>query len=245
MAAQERFGYKKKIEDEVTKMPKMQRTVTEHMNYTWSVSPHVSTVTQVDMSLVAQRRKELMQQFDGKLTFNHLIAHTLVSCLHTNRSFNVSVTAEGEIVHHKDVNLSFAVASADGGLLVPVIRGAHELTLAELATEMNCIAELARTRKLSVDNLRGGTFTLTNVGVFGNLISTPLINQPQVAIMAVGAIKKQAVVIEDNDAEEIAIRPMMYATLTYDHRVNDGSRSGRFFKQFREELESSKKGLHE
>eukprot|EP00656_Telonema_subtile_P019625 TRINITY_DN20857_c0_g1_i1.p1 TRINITY_DN20857_c0_g1~~TRINITY_DN20857_c0_g1_i1.p1 ORF type:complete len:293 (+),score=70.89 TRINITY_DN20857_c0_g1_i1:78-956(+) len=241
VAAQSRFAAKIEDGDKVTKMSKMQQNMATHMAYTWTV-PHVSTVTQIDMSAVTARRLELREEFeargDGKLTFTHFVAHAAISALREHPSFNVSLVEPNQIIHHKNVNLSFAVATDDGGLLVPNVKGAQELSLGELAARMNKIGEVARTRKISVDELRGGTFTLTNVGVFGNLISTPLINQPQAAIMATGAIKKQPVVEEAEGEDKVVIRPMMFATLTYDHRVNDGSKSGKFFRAFRNILES-------
>lgn len=205
VAARERFSAKVGENDEVRRMTKMQQNIAAHMSYTWATAPHVSTVTQIDMSAVTAQRQSLREEFAergvGKLTFTHFVAHAAVKALASHPSFNVSLVEPRQIIQHKDVNLSFAVATDDGGLLVPCIRAAQQLSLGELATQMNEIGTLAKTRKISVDQLRGGTFTLTNVGVFGNLISTPLINQPQVGIMAAGAIKK-TVVVEEKEGEE-------------------------------------------
>merc|ERR1740117_1846821 len=233
--AQTKFSATPKEGDELSKMSRLQQNVASHMQYTWTVAPHVSTVTQIDMSAVVARRLALKEEFEargnGKLTFTHFLAHSAIGAIKEHRTFNVSIAEPNKIIHHKDVNLSFAVASDDGGLLVPVIKGAQDMSLADVATQMNEIAIAARGRKLPVDMLRGGTFTLTNVGTFGNLISTPLINQPPV--------------VEEKAGEEdaIVIKPMMFATLTYDHRVNNGSKSGRFFKHFRDHLESYPHGL--
>lgn len=218
--------------DTVEDLSVLGRAMANHMAYTWWRAPHVSTLVEVDMSAVAEARRE------RRFSYTAYIAHALARVLPSHLGFNSSLTDGFQKIVHRSVNLGIAVAKPDGGLVVPVIRGADGMSIEELAAALDEQIERAREGSLRAEDLRGGTFTITNVGSNGNLASMPLINQPQVAIMAVGAIKKRVVVVADEAGrDEMAIRPMMFMTLTYDHRANDGAASGRFLKELRRRVE--------
>ena len=215
--------------DTVVPLTPQGRAMAEHMAWTWWRAPHVSTVIEVDMSRIAATR--------GKRSYTLVVAHHVAQSLLEHTGFNSSLDGDRKIIHGA-INLGVAVAKKSGGLVVPVLHGAGGRTLAELDADFKAVVGRARDNKLQATDLQGGTFTITNVGSNGNLASMPLINQPQVAILAIGAIVKRVVVVTDehgNDA--MAIRPMMYVTLTYDHRANDGAASGRFLKDLRKRLE--------
>ncbi len=216
--------------DDVLPLSPLGQAMAEHMAWTWWRAPHVSTVVEVDMSrLIAQRAGR-------SLTL--LVAHVLAQTLPDHKSFNASLTDDGRRILHKRVNLGVAVARKSGGLVVPVLHDAAGMTVEQLGSAWKDKVARARSGKLITDDVRGGTFSLTNVGSNGNLASMPLINQPQVAIVAIGAVVKRVVVVTDGSgADAMAIRPMMYVTLTYDHRANDGAASGRFLRDLRERLE--------
>eukprot|EP00658_Telonema_sp_P-2_P080644 TRINITY_DN8064_c0_g2_i3.p1 TRINITY_DN8064_c0_g2~~TRINITY_DN8064_c0_g2_i3.p1 ORF type:complete len:208 (+),score=56.55 TRINITY_DN8064_c0_g2_i3:235-858(+) len=160
LKVQSRFAAVAQPDDEVSKMSKMQQNIAAHMSYTWSAAPHVSTVTQIDMSAVTARREELRDEYaergEGKLTFTHLTAYAAVQALKEHPNFNVSIVDKNKILSHKHINLSFAVATDDGGLLVPCVKRAEDMSLGEMAARMNQLATAARTRKIPVDELRGG-----------------------------------------------------------------------------------------
>ena len=216
--------------DEVLPLSRAGRAMAEHMAWTWWRAPHVSTVVEVDMS-------RLLAQRDGR-SLTLLVAHLLARTLLDHPSFNASLTDDGRRILHRRINLGVAVARESGGLVVPVLHGAAGLSLEQLAEGWKDKVGRARAGRVVADDLRGGTFSLTNVGSNGNLASMPLINQPQVAIVAIGAVVKRVVVLTDEQgADSMAIRPMMYVTLTYDHRANDGAGSGRFLKDLRSRLE--------
>ena len=188
------------------------------------------------MQSVFKRRDALKGEFERsgvKLTFTTFIAETVVRALQAFPKLNASVEAEDTIVYHKDVNLGIAV-SLDWGLIVPVVKQAQQMNLLGLATSINDLAERARTKRLSVDEVQGGTFTITNPGIFGTLMGAPIINQPQVAILGVGVIKKRPVVIDD----AIAIRPIMYLSISYDHRLVDGADAAKFLAYVVNDLET-------
>jgi len=217
---------------EVQELSTLGKAMANHMAYTWWRAPHVSTIVEVDMSAVSEARRS------RRFSYTVYIAHALAQVLPKHSHFNSSLTDSLQRIIHPSVNLGIAVAKADGGLVVPVIRGVDQMTIEELDVALSDKIESARQGKLRGEDLRGGTFTITNVGSNGNLASMPLINQPQVAIMAVGAIKKRVVVVADEQGhDQMAIRPMMYMTLTYDHRANDGAASGRFLKELRKRIE--------
>ncbi|MCC6955129.1 MAG: 2-oxo acid dehydrogenase subunit E2, partial [Deltaproteobacteria bacterium] len=224
----------------VEPMDNMRKRIAEHMVRSKATSPHVYTVAEVDLSRVARWREVNQKAFLGregfKLSFTPFFLEAAVRALVQYPHVNGSVEGETHILK-KQVNLGCAVALGNGGtggLIVPVIKGADQLTLVGIARQLNELAGKARTKKLVPDEISGGTFTVTNPGVFGSILGYPIINQPQLAIMGVGAIKKRAVVVDDM----IAIREMVYLTLSYDHRVIDGSLGGQFLNYIAKYLEN-------
>jgi pyruvate dehydrogenase E2 component (dihydrolipoamide acetyltransferase) len=219
----------------IVPMSVMRRKIAEHMVQSAHTSPHVYSVYEVNFGLTTALREKHKAQYEaagGKLTFTAFIAKVIVDALRQFPIVNASVDGDN-IVYKKDINLGIAVA-LENGLIVPVIRAADEKNLLGLSRAINDMASRARSKKLSPDEVQGGTFTITNPGIFGALYGLPLINQPQVAILGVGGIEKRAVVIGD----AIAIRPMCHLTLGYDHRLVDGADAGRFLSFVKERLEN-------
>ncbi len=220
---------------EIVPMSPIRRKTAEHMVLSKRTSAHVSTVWEIDMTRVDQLRRKYGQQYldrSGiKLTYLPFILKATVDALKAFPVLNASVDGD-TIVYRHDVNIGVAVA-LDWGLIVPVIRNAEEKNILGLARAVNDLAERARTKRLKVDEVQGGTFTLTNPGVFGSLFGTPIINQPQVAILGLGTIEKRPVVRDD----AIAIRTMAYFALTFDHRIVDGSDADRFMAQIKSTLQ--------
>jgi 2-oxoglutarate dehydrogenase E2 component (dihydrolipoamide succinyltransferase) len=218
------------------KMSIMRKKIAEHMVQSRKISAHVQSWQECDMHHVFNRRDALKTEFERagvKLTFTAFIAESIVRALQAYPKVNASVEGEDIVVYHRDVNLGIAVA-LDWGLIVPVVKQAQQMSLLGLAEAINDLAERARTKRLSVDDVQGGTFTITNPGVFGTLMGAPIINQPQVAILGVGVIKKRPVVIDD----AIAIRPIMYLSLSYDHRLVDGADAAKFLAFVVRDLET-------
>jgi 2-oxoglutarate dehydrogenase E2 component (dihydrolipoamide succinyltransferase) len=218
----------------VVPMSVMRKKIAEHMVLSARTSPHVYSVYEVNFARVSALRDKRKGEFEAagaKLTFTALIARAVVDSLRQFPIVNSSIDGDN-IVYKKDINLGIAVA-LDNGLIVPVIRNADEKNLLGLSRGIDDLAARARSKKLSPEEVQGGTFTITNPGVFGALYGLPLINQPQVAILGVGAIEKRAVVIDD----AIAIRPMCHLTLGYDHRLIDGAEAGRFLSFLKERIE--------
>ena len=223
----------------VVPMSVMRRKIAEHMVLSAHTSPHVYSVYEVNFGRVSALREKKKAEFEAagaKLTFTAFIAKVIVDALRQFPDVNASVDGHN-IVYKKDINLGIAVA-LDNGLIVPVIPRADERNLLGLSRAINDLAARARSKKLNPDEVQGGTFTITNPGIFGALYGLPLINQPQVAILGVGAIEKRAVVIDD----AIAIRPMCHLTLGYDHRLIDGAEAGRFLAFVKERLEAFEEG---
>lgn len=222
-------------QDEIVPMTAMRRSIAEHMISSRRTSAHVTSIFEVDMTVVVRLKEENSEKFarrEGfKLSLTPFFVKGVVDSLKDFPILNASMVGN-DIVYKKDINLGVAVA-LDWGLIVPVIRQAQQKTLVEMAREVVDLSRRARQKQLSPDEVQGGTFTLTNPGVFGSLIGTPIINQPQVAILCVGAVTKRPVVI--NDA--IAIRPMAYLSLTFDHRLIDGAVADRFLSSLRDRLE--------
>ena len=219
----------------VVPMSVMRRKIAEHMVLSAHTSPHVYSVYEVNFGRVNALREKKKAEFEAagaKLTFTAFIAKVIVDALRQFPDVNASIDGHN-IVYKKDINLGIAVA-LENGLIVPVIRNADERNLLGLSRAIDDVATRARSKKLNPEEVQGGTFTITNPGIFGALYGLPLINQPQVAILGVGAIEKRAVVIED----AIAIRPMCHLTLGYDHRLIDGAEGGRFLAFVKERLES-------
>jgi 2-oxoglutarate dehydrogenase E2 component (dihydrolipoamide succinyltransferase) len=224
---------------QVVPMSVMRRKIAEHMVLSARTSPHVYSVYEVNFARVAALRETHKAQYDSagaRLTYTAFIAKAIVDALRQFPAVNASIDGDN-IVYKKDINLGVAVA-LEHGLIVPVIRNADEKNLLGLTRAVNDLAERARSKKLNPDEVQGGTFTITNPGVFGALYGLPLINQPQVAILGVGAIEKRAVVIDD----AIAIRPMCHLTLGHDHRLIDGAEAGRFLSFVKERLERFEDG---
>jgi 2-oxoglutarate dehydrogenase E2 component (dihydrolipoamide succinyltransferase) len=233
--AQEGLGPVPSDQDEVVPMTAMRRSIAEHMISSRRTSAHVTSIFEVDMTTVVRVKAENAGKFarrEGfKLSLTPFFVKGVVDTLKDFPILNASMVGN-DIVYKKDINLGVAVA-LDWGLIVPVIRQAQQKTLAGMAREVADLSHRARRKQLNPDEVQGGTFTLTNPGVFGSLIGTPIINQPQVAILCVGAVTKRAVVV--NDA--IAIRPMAYVSLTFDHRLIDGAVADRFLSSLRDRLE--------
>jgi pyruvate dehydrogenase E2 component (dihydrolipoamide acetyltransferase) len=228
------------MEDRVEKMSVMRKKIAEHMTFSKQTSAHVTSVYEVDMTHVARFRSANQQAFQAKygtkLTFMPFIFQAVTAAIREHRIVNSRVDGDN-IVYKGDINLGMAVA-LDWGLIVPVIRNADTLSLAELARSANDLADRARTKKLSPDEVQGGTFTITNPGVFGGLFGTPIINQPQVAILCVGTIEKRPKVLTSPEGDDyIAIRQMAYLALTYDHRIVDGADAEKFLSFMKNYLE--------
>jgi len=228
--------------DRLEDMSRVRLRTMEHMLMSKHVSAHVTSVSEIDFERVVQLRRKFRPKFDAegvKLTYGPFIMKAVVEGLKEYPILNASVDGT-RIVYHADINLGIAVALNDGQeLIVPVLRNADRLSLMGLAEGANALAEKARTKTLDFDDIQGGSFTITNVGVFGNLFGTPIINQPQVAILGTGVIEKRPVVVQDdlgNDA--IGIRHMAYFGLSYDHRVVDGAMAAFFLNKVQEVLES-------
>ncbi len=226
----------------VLPMTSVRRSIAKHMVESRKTSPHVTTVMEVDLTNVMAHRQGNKAAFarDGvKLTFTPYFVATSVAALKAFPIVNSSWSDEG-IVLHKAINIGMATSLGEDGLIVPVIRNAERLSLLGLAGAVNDLAERARAKQLKPEEVRDGTFSITNHGVSGSLFAMPIINQPQVAILGVGAIQKRVVVVTDTNGNDmIAIRPMVYITLTFDHRVLDGAVADYFLAEVVRELEGS------
>ena len=235
-AASGRYTYHPIESDRIEPFSPMRGHIADHMVISRETSVHVTTVFEIDMTRVAKLRathKEAYAAKGVKLSFMPFIMKAVTDGIAQFPIMN-SAVVDRSVAYRRDVNLGMAVA-VDWGLLVPVIKQADEKSLLGLARSINDLAVRARDRQISPDELQGGTFTVTNPGVFGSLFGTPIINQPQVAILCVGTITKRPVVIED---DAIAVRSMMYLALSFDHRIIDGATADRFMKSVKERLES-------
>ena len=219
-------------------MSTMRRKIAEHMVLSRRTSAHVTTVFEVDMNRVMKLRQEhreaFLQRHGVKLTVTPFFVKAAVAALKAFPIVNASLDGDN-VIYKKDINIGVAVA-LDGGLIVPVIRSADDRSLSGVAKAVTDLAERARSRKLTPDEVQGGTFTITNPGIFGSLFGTPIINQPQVGIMGVGAITKRPVVVQD----AIGIRPMVYLSLSFDHRVLDGALADQFLAHVKDTLENAR-----
>ena len=226
---------------EIIEMDRMRKLIAEHMVRSKHTSPHVTSFTEADVTNLVMWRDKVKKDFEKregtKITFTPLFIEAIVRCIKKFPLVNCSLDGD-KIIIKKDINIGMATALPSGNLIVPVIRNADQLNLVGLAKQVNMLAENARTGKLKADDTSGGTFTMTNVGTFGSLMGTPIINQPQVAILAVGAIKKRPVVVETPAGDSIAIRHMMYLSMSYDHRIVDGSLGATFLTAVAKELEN-------
>jgi len=225
---------------EIIEMDRMRRLIAEHMVASKHTSPHVTSFSEADVTNLVKWREKVKKDFEAKegekLTFTPLFMEAIIRCIKKFPLINSSVDGT-KIIVKKDINLGMATALPGGSLIVPVIRNAEMLNLVGLTRKVNQLAHAARNGKLQPEDVRDGTFTVTNVGTFGSLTGTPIINQPQVAILAVGAIKKRPVVVETREGDSIAIRHMMYLSMSYDHRIVDGSLGSTFLTAVAQELE--------
>jgi 2-oxoglutarate dehydrogenase E2 component (dihydrolipoamide succinyltransferase) len=226
---------------EVMEMDRMRKLIADHMVRSKQTSPHVTSFTEADVTNLVMWREKCKKEFEKrertKITFTPLFIEAIVRCIKKFPLINSSL--DGYNIHiKKDINIGMATALPSGNLIVPVIKNADQLNLVGLTKQVNQLADAARNGKLKADDTQGGTFTLTNVGTFGSLMGTPIINQPQVAILAVGAIKKRPVVVETPAGDSIAIRHMMYLSMSYDHRIVDGSLGATFLTAVAKELEN-------
>ena len=226
---------------EIVEMDRMRKMIAKHMIDSQNISAHVTSFTECDVTNLVLWREKVKKDFEKregeKLTFTPLFLEAIVKCIKKYPIINSSVDGD-KIIVKKDINIGMATAMPNGNLMVPVIKNADQLNLTGLTKQVNSLADAARNNKLKPDDTSDGTFTLTNIGTFGSIMGTPIINQPQVAILAVGAIKKRPVVIETEQGDSIAIRHMMYISLSYDHRIIDGALGSTFLNVVGKELEN-------
>jgi 2-oxoglutarate dehydrogenase E2 component (dihydrolipoamide succinyltransferase) len=228
-------------QDEIIEMDRMRKLIADHMVMSKHVSPHVTSFVEADVTRIVNWRNRIKNDFQKregeKITFTPIFMEAVVKAIKDFPMVNVSVDGD-KIIKRGNINIGMATALPSGNLIVPVIKNADTKNLIGLTKEVNDLASRARNNKLSPDDISGGTFTLTNVGTFGNVMGTPIINQPQVAILAVGAIRKIPAVVETPEGDVIAIRHKMYLSHSYDHRVVDGALGGMFVKRVAEYLEA-------
>jgi len=226
---------------EIIEMDRMRKLIAEHMIRSQEISAHVTSFSEADVTNMVMWRHKVKKEFEKregtKISFTPLFIEAVVKCIKKFPMINSSVEGD-KIIIKKDINIGMATALPSGNLIVPIIRNADQLNLVGLAKQVNNLGENARNGRLKADDTAGGTFTLSNVGVFGSLMGTPIINQPQVAILAVGTIKKRPVVVETPHGDSIAIRHMMYLSMSYDHRIIDGSLGATFLTAVVNELEN-------
>ena len=227
--------------DEIIEMDRMRKMIANHMVMSKHVSPHVTSFVEADVTNIVNWRNKVKDEFfkkEGeKITFTPIFVDAIVKAIKDFPMINVAVDGTN-IIKRKHINIGMAAALPSGNLIVPVIKDADQKNMIGLTKAVNDLARRSRSNDLKPDEVSGGTFTLTNVGGFGNIMGTPIINQPQVAIMAVGAIVKKPAVIETDMGDVIAIRHKMFCSLSYDHRVVDGSLGGMFLKRFSDYLEA-------
>lgn len=226
--------------DEIIEMDRMRKMIAEHMVMSKHTSPHVTSFVEADVTNMVNWRNKVKNEFlkrEGqKITFTPLLIEALVKAIKDFPMINISIDGTN-IIKRGNINIGMAAALPSGNLIVPVIKNADNYNLVGLTKQVNDLADRARKNKLSPDEISGGTYTLTNVGTFGNVLGTPIINQPQVAIMAAGAIVKKPAVIETPDGDMIAIRHKMFLSHSYDHRVVDGALGGMFVRRVADYLE--------
>ncbi len=226
--------------DEIIEMDRMRKLIAEHMVMSKHTSPHVTSYVEADVTNIVLWRNKMKDQFEKKegekLTFTPIFIEAVAKAIKDFPMVNVSVDGT-KIIIRKNINIGMAAALPSGNLIVPVIKNADRMNLYGLTKTVNDLANRARNNKLLPDEIQGGTYTLTNVGTFGNVMGTPIINQPQVAILAVGAIRKKPAVIETEFGDTIGIRHMMFLSHAYDHRVVDGALGGSFVRKVADYLE--------
>lgn len=226
---------------EIIEMDRMRQLIADHMVRSKHTSPHVTSFVEADVTAMVQWREEnkntFQEKYGEKITFTPLFVEAIVQAIRDFPMINISVDGN-RIIRKKDLHIGMATALPSGNLIVPVIRNADYMNLVGLTKTVNDLAARARNNKLKPEEIQGGTFTLTNVGTFGNVMGTPIINQPQVAILATGAIRKKPAVIETPQGDAIAIRQLMFLSLSYDHRVVDGALGGSFLRKVADYLEA-------
>ena len=227
--------------DEIVEMDRMRKLIADHMVMSKSTSAHVTSFVEADVTNIVtwrnKMKKEFMEKEGEKLTFTPIFVEAVAKAIKDFPEINISVDGD-KIIMRKDINVGMAAALPSGNLIVPVIKNADQYNMVGLAKKVNDLAGRARQNKLTPDEISGGTYTLSNVGTFGNVMGTPIINQPQVAILAVGAIRKKPAVIETPTGDAIAIRHMMFLSHSYDHRVVDGMLGGSFVRRVADYLEN-------
>ena len=226
--------------DRIVEMDRMRKMIADHMVYSKQTSPHVTSYLEVDVTNLVNWRNEnkdiFQEKYGKKLTFTPIFIDAVAKAIQDFPMINVSVD-ENKIIVHNDINIGMATALPTGNLIVSVVKNANEKDMISIAKEVNYLAESARNNKLKPEDIQGSTFTISNVGTFGSLMGTPIINQPEVAILALGIIKKRPEVITTEKGDEIAIRSMMFLSLSFDHRVVDGFLGGSFLKKVGDYLE--------
>ncbi|MFN4298215.1 MAG: dihydrolipoamide acetyltransferase family protein [Thermaurantimonas sp.] len=226
--------------DEIIEMDRMRRLIADHMVMSKHVSPHVTSFVEADVTNIVLWRERVKKDFEKrtgeKLTYTPIFIEAIVKAIKDFPMINISVDGYN-IIKHRDINIGMATALPSGNLIVPVIKNADQYNLVGLTKMVNDLANRARNNQLKPDDIKGGTYTISNVGTFGNVLGTPVINQPQVAIMAVGAIRKKPAVLETPQGDVIAIRHMMFLSHSYDHRVVDGALGGSFVRRVADYLE--------
>lgn len=227
--------------DEIIEMDRMRKLIADHMVISKQTAPHVTSFIEADVTnlvLWREKHKASFEKREGeKITFTPIFIEVVAKALKDMPMVNVSINGT-QIIRKKNINIGMATALPSGNLIVPVIKNADQLNLLGITKAVNDLANRARNNKLRPEEAQDGTFTITNIGSFGNIMGTPIINQPQAAILAVGVIKKKPAVIETASGDMIAIRQMMYLSLSYDHRIIDGSLGGMFIKKVADYLES-------
>ena len=226
--------------DQIIEMDRVRKLIADHMVMSKQVSPHVTAVVEADVTeLVIWRNKNkeaFEKKYGEKITFMPIFTEAVAAALAEFPMLNSSVDGD-RIILKKDINIGIAVAKPDGNLIVPVIKNAEQKNLVGITKDLNRLANAARSNKLAIEEIQGGTFTITNFGSFRNLIGTPIINQPQVAILATGSIEKKPAVLETPTGDVIAIRHLMFLSLSYDHRIVDGALGGAFLRKIADNLE--------
>jgi 2-oxoglutarate dehydrogenase E2 component (dihydrolipoamide succinyltransferase) len=227
--------------DEIIEMDRMRKLIADHMTMSKQTSAHVTSFVEADVTNMVLWREKNKKEFEKKegekITYTPIIMEAVAKAIRDLPMINISVDGT-KIIKRKNINIGMATALPSGNLIVPVVKNADQMNLVGLTKKVNDLANRARNNKLVPDEIQGGTFTITNVGTFGNVMGTPIINQPQVAIMAVGVIKKKPAVLETPQGDVIAIRHMMFCSLSYDHRVVDGSLGGSFLQKVAQYLEA-------
>ncbi|MCB0640507.1 MAG: 2-oxo acid dehydrogenase subunit E2 [Phaeodactylibacter sp.] len=226
---------------EIIEMDRMRRLIADHMVMSKHTSPHVTSFVEVDVTNIVNWRNKVKKDFQNKLgekiTYTPIFIEAIVKAIHDFPMINITVEGK-HLIRKKNINIGMAAALPSGNLIVPVIKNADHLNLIGLTKSVNDLAARARANKLKPEEIQDGTFTLTNVGTFGNVMGTPIINQPQVAIMAAGAIRKKPAVVETEYGDLIAVRQLMFLSLSYDHRVVDGFLGGSFLRRVGDYLEA-------